>query len=107
MGSSLANALLQAGHEVTDWNRSLARAAPLTARGARRADSVVHALERSPLSILCVLDYAAARGILERAPRELLGKTLVNLTNGTPAHALEMADWATTGEHDTSTAPSS
>ncbi|HEY8944549.1 MAG TPA: NAD(P)-binding domain-containing protein [Polyangiaceae bacterium] len=91
MGSSLANALLRTGHEVTVWNRSPERANALAARGARKAESVSQALADSPLCIVCVLDYAAAREILEQAPRELAGKDLINLTNGTPAQALELA----------------
>ena len=34
MGSALAEALLNAGHEVTVWNRTPAKAEPLTSKGA-------------------------------------------------------------------------
>lgn len=41
-----------------------------------------------------VLDYPAVSEILETAADRLTGRTLVNLTNGTPSQAREMAAWA-------------
>ena len=39
MGARIARRLLDAGHEVTVWNRAATKAEPLVAAGARRADS--------------------------------------------------------------------
>jgi 3-hydroxyisobutyrate dehydrogenase-like beta-hydroxyacid dehydrogenase len=39
MGHAMAGNLLKAGHDVTVWNRSEAKAADLVARGARRAET--------------------------------------------------------------------
>ncbi|GAA3488912.1 NAD(P)-dependent oxidoreductase [Streptomyces cremeus] len=94
MGYALADALLTAGHRVTVWNRTPAKAAPLVARGAHLAGSVREALEAGPLTISCVLDYAAQRALLAPAAGALHGRTLVSLTNGTPAQARETEAWA-------------
>lgn len=40
MGYQMAERLLKAGHEVTVWNRTRAKAAPLTEKGARLADKL-------------------------------------------------------------------
>ncbi|KUJ70963.1 6-phosphogluconate dehydrogenase [Streptomyces albus subsp. albus] len=92
MGSALAGALLDAGHSVTVWNRSAQRADPLVERGAVRAGSVTAAVAASPLVIVCVLDYAAVDEVLDAAGEAAAGRTLVNLTNGTPKQARAMAD---------------
>jgi 3-hydroxyisobutyrate dehydrogenase-like beta-hydroxyacid dehydrogenase len=43
MGSAMANRLIEAGHDVTVWNRSTAAAEPLVAAGATVASSVAEA----------------------------------------------------------------
>ncbi|ASY69768.1 NAD(P)-dependent oxidoreductase [Sinorhizobium fredii] len=93
MGSALAATLLRNGHSVTVWNRTPARAEPLAAAGARIAASPADAMADADLTILCVVDYAAARAVLEEAEGALAGRDLVNLTNGTPRDAQELADW--------------
>ncbi|MGV9880506.1 NAD(P)-dependent oxidoreductase [Streptomyces sp. NPDC003006] len=93
MGRALADAFLAAGRSVTVWNRTAAKADAVVARGAARAGSVAEAVTASPLVIVCLLDYAAVRETLEPVAPELRGRTVVNLTNGTPAEAGEMAQW--------------
>ncbi|BCK72248.1 3-hydroxyisobutyrate dehydrogenase [Streptomyces libani subsp. rufus] len=94
MGSALAGAFVRAGHLTTVWNRTPGKADPLVARGAVRADSVAEAVAASPLVIVCVVDYAAAREILEPAGPGLSGRVLVNLTSDTPERARSAAAWA-------------
>jgi 3-hydroxyisobutyrate dehydrogenase-like beta-hydroxyacid dehydrogenase len=93
MGSALATCLMERGLGVTVWNRSADKAATLVDRGARLADSPREAVRDSPVTVVSVLDYAAAQGILDQAEEALSGRTLVNLTNGTPAQARRMAAW--------------
>ncbi|GAA1547135.1 hypothetical protein GCM10009730_65320 [Streptomyces albidochromogenes] len=64
------------------------------ARGARRADTVEEAVLASPLTLVCLLDYGASDAVLRPAAGALRGRTLVNLTNGTPAQAREAETWA-------------
>lgn len=93
MGAALAEALLGAGRKVTVWNRSTEKAAPLAGRGAGIAGSAAEAIGAAPLVIICLLDYAAVRHVLSGAAEQLAGRTIVNLTNGTPQDAREMAAW--------------
>ena len=94
MGSALADALVTAGHPVTVWNRTPSKADALVARGAVLADSVQAAIEASPLTISCLLDYDTQRALLEPAAGALHGRTLVSLTNGSPAQARDTEAWA-------------
>ncbi|WP_026211987.1 NAD(P)-dependent oxidoreductase [Longispora albida] len=94
MGSALAGALLDAGQAVTVWNRSAAKAGPLTARGASLAASVSEAVAASPIVVVCVADNATVESLLGPVAAGLGGKTLVNLTNGTPEQARALAAWA-------------
>ncbi|MGN9839104.1 NAD(P)-dependent oxidoreductase [Nonomuraea sp. H19] len=92
MGSALAEALMAAGHRVTVWNRTPAKADPLVAKGAARAATPAAAVEASPLVIACLLDYPSVYDVLKDT--ELSGRVLANLTSGRPAEAREAASWA-------------
>jgi 3-hydroxyisobutyrate dehydrogenase-like beta-hydroxyacid dehydrogenase len=96
MGSALAEAFLKSGRSVTVWNRSPAKAEVLVAKGAVAAASVRDAVEASKLVVACLLVYDTVYAALEPAKDTLAGRTLINLTNGTPAQAREMARWAVT-----------
>lgn len=89
MGSALARALMRADRRVTVWNRSAAKAGPLTAEGAQFAETAAAAAAASPMTMMCVSDYQAARDILETrgTAAALKGRTLVQLGNGTPKEA--------------------
>ena len=87
MGSALAEALLKSGLSVTVWNRSPAKAEAFVTQGAVAAASVKEAVEASKLAIACLLVYDTVYEALEPAKDALAGRTLVNLTNGTPAQA--------------------
>lgn len=94
MGTALASALLKAGHPTTVWNRTAAKTGPLAAQGATPADTARDAVEAAPLVIVCLTTNDDVRGLLEPEATALKGRTVVNLTNGTPAQARELADWA-------------
>lgn len=94
MGRALAGALLKAGHEITVWNRTAAKAEELLAQGALPANSVNNAVNASPVTIACVSDYMSLQQALAPVADELDGRLLVNLTSGDSAQAREMARWA-------------
>ncbi len=94
MGTALARALLAAGHEVTVWNRTAARAEALAAEGATVAGTAAEALTAADLVILCVLDDAAVREHLEPAVDGLRGRVVVNLTTTSPEQARALGRWA-------------
>jgi hypothetical protein len=98
MGSALAGALLANGHRTTVWNRTAAKADALVAQGAVRAQTVAEAAGASPLVIACVIDYDAARAILDGAVDALQSRAVVNLTADSPERARAIAAWA--DEHD-------
>ncbi|MFJ5259605.1 NAD(P)-dependent oxidoreductase [Streptomyces sp. NPDC088387] len=92
MGTALARAWLAAGHPVTVWNRTPARAEALAAEGATVAASAAEAVAANRLVIACLLDDASVGTTLEDA--DLTGRDLVNLTTGTPREGRERAAWA-------------
>jgi 3-hydroxyisobutyrate dehydrogenase-like beta-hydroxyacid dehydrogenase len=94
MGAALAGAFLAAGRRVTVWNRSSGRADDLVARGAAEAASAGEAVAASGTVVVCLLDHASVHEVLDPVAAELAGKVLVDLTNGTPAQARELAGWA-------------
>lgn len=96
MGTVLATALRDHGHEVTVWNRTRARAEPLAALGAHVAESVLEAVTRADVVIGIVFDYPSFEALVasEQVTRALRGKQLIQLTSGSPAQARKSADWA-------------
>ncbi|MFI9584832.1 NAD(P)-dependent oxidoreductase [Streptomyces sp. NPDC052236] len=94
MGTALAAAFLRAGHPTTVWNRSPAKTGPLVAQGATPAQTGPDAVSASPLVVVCLMTYDNVEEVLHPLAADLAGKTLVNLTNGTPAQARELAAWA-------------
>lgn len=94
MGTTLARLLLRAGYRVTVWNRSPDKAAALIAEGARLAPTAAAAIQASPLAIVCVHDYVATRQILQAAEgAALAGRTLVQLSTGSPQDARDAEAW--------------
>ncbi|MFF2187884.1 NAD(P)-dependent oxidoreductase [Streptomyces sp. NPDC058155] len=94
LGRVLASAFLDHGHRTIVWNRSPAKADDLVTRGAIRAATAAEAIAAADLVIVCVLDYDKAAQILTPAADALRGRTLINLTSGTPEPARELAAWA-------------
>jgi 3-hydroxyisobutyrate dehydrogenase-like beta-hydroxyacid dehydrogenase len=96
MGSALARAFLANRHSVTVWNRSESKTAPLVHAGARQAKSVEDAAAASDVIVVCVIDYAVSNSLLDSPAvlQKLRGKTVVQLTSGTPQLAREAEAWA-------------
>lgn len=92
MGRAMANAYLDAGHEVTVWNRSTGKDDELVARGARRAAGIAEAVAASPLTVLSLIDVEAMYGTL--GDTGLDGRVLVNLSSDVPEKARAAARWA-------------
>lgn len=95
MGSALARAFTRAGHDVTVWNRTTSRMKPLVELGATAAASLAESITASPVIVICINNYATTRnliGIAEIAHR-LAGRTVVQLSTGTPREARDGAAW--------------
>jgi 3-hydroxyisobutyrate dehydrogenase-like beta-hydroxyacid dehydrogenase len=95
MGSALARTLLDAGRNVTVWNRSPEKIQPLVALGARGSSSFVEALAASPRVIVCLLDYDTTTELFEQP--EVLpllnGHTVIQLSTATPKQAAISEKW--------------
>ncbi|WP_328621571.1 imine reductase family protein [Streptomyces sp. NBC_00354] len=92
MGTALARTWLAAGHPLTVWNRTAAKAEALAAEGAAVAASPAEAVAANTLVVLCLLDDASVGSALDGI--DLTGKDLVDLTTGTPAEGRRRAAWA-------------
>ncbi|GAA1993551.1 NAD(P)-dependent oxidoreductase [Catenulispora subtropica] len=86
MGRALAAAF---GPGVTVWNRTPGKADGLEATIAPSPSDAVAAAD---IVVTCLIDYPAVRRTLAAA--DLGGRTLINLTSGTPDQARELAAWA-------------
>ena len=101
MGSALARTLLENGYSMTVWNRTAAKADPLTAAGAILAGSAEEAIAASPATITCITSHDTTIQLLQGLETSLQGKTIVELSTGgvTGAKALSRlleekgADW--------------
>ncbi|WP_232847731.1 NAD(P)-dependent oxidoreductase [Occultella kanbiaonis] len=94
MGQAMGHALLAAGHPVTVWNRTPARADTLVTAGARMAPDPGSAVGSSGLVILSLTDYQAMYDILGGHTDALRGRLLVNLSSDTPERTRDAAAWA-------------
>lgn len=92
MGRAMAAAYLDAGYEVTVWNRSPGKDAELLARGARPAASAAKAVGASALTVLSLIDVDAMYATLGDA--DLTGRVLANLSSDVPDKARAAAVWA-------------
>lgn len=70
MGAGVAGSLLREGHEVTVWNRSADKAAPLGDRGATVATDPGSAVADAEVVLLTLFDTDAVVDVLESAAGE-------------------------------------
>jgi 3-hydroxyisobutyrate dehydrogenase-like beta-hydroxyacid dehydrogenase len=94
LGTALARALLRASHRVTVWNRTAGKADALVASGATRAPTPAEAVAASPIVIASVSTYDNVHALLAPGADRLAGRTLVNLSSGTPEGARTLSAWA-------------
>lgn len=95
MGSALARTLLDNGYSVTVWNRSAAKAAPLTAAGAVLAGSAMEAVAASVVTITCITSHDRTIQLIEDMDLSLQGKTIIELSTGGITEAEALADLLT------------
>jgi 3-hydroxyisobutyrate dehydrogenase-like beta-hydroxyacid dehydrogenase len=97
MGSALARAIQRAGHNLMVWNRSPAKMQPFIDDGVAAAPDVVSAITASPVILICIDNYAVTNTMLQSDDIEplLIGRTVVQLSTGTPKEARETSDWMT------------
>ena len=98
MGSAIARALLNAGHSVTVWNRTHRKTEPFVASGADAPEELAEAVEASPVVLVCIDSYSSTRRLLEEnlVLSHLSGRTLVQLSTGSPQEARDSEAWVST-----------
>jgi len=95
MGAPMTRRLLKAGYQVSVWNRSEGKLAPLVAEGARRAITPRDALANSDIVFMCVTDATAVEEVifgadgLAAAPGA--GKLVVDFSSIHPDAARDLA----------------
>jgi 3-hydroxyisobutyrate dehydrogenase-like beta-hydroxyacid dehydrogenase len=87
MGQALTNALLDAGNRVTVWNRTIARADGVRARGAQWADTPAEAVAAADLTLVNVVDQTVLDAVVTSAGDAVSGRVIVGLASDTPAAA--------------------
>ncbi|WP_299988475.1 NAD(P)-binding domain-containing protein [uncultured Ruegeria sp.] len=65
MGTALATALLDAGRDVTVWNRTQDKMKSLVDRGAWGADNLVEAISASLKTLICLLNYSTTYALFD------------------------------------------
>ncbi|WP_372451566.1 NAD(P)-dependent oxidoreductase [Glycomyces salinus] len=95
MGQAMVKALIEAGIEVTVWNRTAAKAEAMAELGAHRAETAAEALDANRVIILSLTHYQAMYDILGPAADHLRGKVIANLSSDSPENTREGAAWAT------------
>jgi 3-hydroxyisobutyrate dehydrogenase-like beta-hydroxyacid dehydrogenase len=93
MGAALAAAMLRNNFEVTVWNRTASKAAPLVREGAVLAETVGDAVADNDIIVVCLGNYDDTQSVLADCG-ELSQKTLIQLTSGTVAEAEALQAWA-------------
>jgi 3-hydroxyisobutyrate dehydrogenase-like beta-hydroxyacid dehydrogenase len=96
MGGGVAKRLLDAGHTVTGWNRTKAKAQPLLDAGLRWADSPRQVAEAADVVFTMVTNTSAVRAVTE-GPDGILaglgsGKVYVDMSTVSPAMSRELAE---------------
>ncbi len=99
MGSAIARRLLEQGHEVTVWNRSPGKTAPLVAAGAKEAASAAE-LARGVEAVITILTDAAAIEAVYGGPAGLLagepaGKLFIEMSTVRPETEVALAQKVT------------
>jgi 3-hydroxyisobutyrate dehydrogenase-like beta-hydroxyacid dehydrogenase len=95
MGAALARTIHHAGHDLTVWNRSPAKMQPFINDGVAGASDLISAIAASPVILICIDNYAVTNAMLrtEGVASLLAGRTVVQLSTGTPKEADEACAW--------------
>nr|WP_196108156.1 MULTISPECIES: NAD(P)-dependent oxidoreductase [unclassified Ochrobactrum] len=92
MGAPMAGRLLDAGFDVTVWNRNSAKSAPLVEKGAKLAQTAAKAGENADIVITMLTDGPAVRDVLfEQGVAAVLkkGSTVIDMSSISPDFARE------------------
>jgi len=95
MGAPMCGNILAKGHDVTVYNRSRDKMAPLVAAGAKGASSVAQLVERADVVITMLSDPAAVWEVVAETAGVLsalnAGKTYIDMSTVSPESSREIA----------------
>lgn len=91
MGRELVAHVIEAGHEVTVWNRSADVTAPFVARGARAAGSVAEAITGADTIVTVLFGPDAVRETVLAQPAPPAGAMWIDITTIAPTDARAFA----------------
>ncbi|MEM7169844.1 MAG: NAD(P)-binding domain-containing protein [Pseudomonadota bacterium] len=87
MGSALAGCLLEAGYDISVWNRTPSKAEVLAKSGARVATSADEAIGSSDFAIICIKSHKETVELVEGLSTSLEGKTICDMSTGDTSDA--------------------
>ena len=93
MGAALARVLLEAGHDLTVWNRTPDKATSHVKAGATLAETAIDAIRSSEVTITCIRTHSDTRSLLASDPAVLEGKTIIELSTGDAAEATSLKEY--------------
>ncbi|MGD9295018.1 MAG: NAD(P)-dependent oxidoreductase [Roseobacter sp.] len=94
MGVPMSRNLLKAGHELTVWNRTIARAEPLAEDGALVAESAVDAVRGAEFIITMLSDGYASGALIDDPDIQAAlspGAIWIDMSSAKPEHARAQA----------------
>jgi 2-hydroxy-3-oxopropionate reductase len=94
MGVPMSRNLLKAGHALTVWNRTIDRAEPLAAAGAKIAASAAEAVAGAEIVITMLSDGFASGALIEDATVQAAlapGAIWIDMSSAKPEHARAQA----------------
>ncbi|WP_299916409.1 NAD(P)-dependent oxidoreductase [uncultured Roseobacter sp.] len=95
MGVPMSRNLLKAGHQLTVWNRTIARAEPLAEDGARIATSEVDAVSGAEFVITMLSDGFASGALIEDRDIQAAlssGAVWIDMSSAKPEHARQQSE---------------
>lgn len=94
MGAPMSRNLMAAGHDLTVWNRSAERAAPLVNEGAKTAPTAAEAIKGAELIITMLSDGFATQALLDDPSFKAAlspGVIWIDMSSAKPEHARDQA----------------
>ncbi|WP_298968379.1 NAD(P)-dependent oxidoreductase [uncultured Roseobacter sp.] len=95
MGVPMSRNLLKAGHQLTVWNRTIARAEPLAEDGARIATGEVDAVSGAEFVITMLSDGFASGALIENPDIQAAlspGAVWIDMSSAKPEHARQQSE---------------
>jgi 3-hydroxyisobutyrate dehydrogenase-like beta-hydroxyacid dehydrogenase len=107
MGRPMAARLLDAGHELTVWNRSRGKAEPLAERDAKLAREPAEVFAFGEATVTMLTDAEAVTSVLtgDRGMVDLEGRTLLQMSTIAPSESRRIASRVATAGGDYLEAP--